>query len=157
MHARHVKFVLAGGLLTAGVLVLGVITLGDPTISMIHFTPDQLLRADPAEYQDRGIQVDGYVAEGTEHFDPSVPELRFQVRDLAETAFIDVVYRAGLKPDSFQEGQGVVVDGRYDPKTGTIEAARLVTKCPSKYEVSPDDMRAMATPTTSASAPGGPR
>ena len=162
MHSRHIKFVLAGVLLTTGVLVLGVITLGDPKVSMIHFTPDQLLRADAAEYEGRGIQVDGYVAEGTERFDPSVPELRFQVRDLAETAYIDVVYRAGLKPDSFIEGQGVVVDGRYDRATGTIEAARLVTKCPSKYEVSPDDMRAMAMPTTDATAssetiPGGSR
>ena len=58
---------------------------------------------------------------------------------------IDVVYRAGLKPDSFEEGQGVVVDGRYNASTGTIHASKLVTKCPSKYEVAPDGPEGLTT------------
>ena len=152
MHARHVKFIVAGALLTAGVLVLGIVTLGDPTISMVHFTPDELLRADPAELDGRGVQVDGYVAEGSERLDASVPELRFQVRDTNKQAYIDVVYSAGLKPDSFAEGQGVVVDGQYDSEARLIRASKLVTKCPSKYEVDPEGLEAVDTGPQSADA-----
>jgi cytochrome c-type biogenesis protein CcmE len=44
---------------------------------------------------------------------------------------VPVVYN-GLKPDMFQAGRDVLIDG--DLVNGTIEAAKLQTQCPSKYE-----------------------
>ena len=79
-----------------------------------------------------GVEVDGLVAGGTERYDMNAKELRFEVRDMEKTAFVKVVYREGLKPDTFAEGQGVVVSGRYDPELQIIEADKLMTKCPSK-------------------------
>jgi cytochrome c-type biogenesis protein CcmE len=142
MQRRRLKFVIVGLLLTSGAIAFAVATLYKPGVSLTHFTPDQIAKADPTDIAGRGVQVDGFVAEGTERFDPNVPELRFQVRDVNGTAFVDVVYRAGLKPDTFQEGQGVVVDGRYDPATRTIHASKLMTKCPSKYEASAASLKA---------------
>lgn len=131
---RRLKFILAGLLLTIGAVAFGVATFSKPGASLDHYTPDQLLSISPASRAHRGIQVDGYVAEGSEHFDPTIPELRFQIRDLHKKAFIPVVYREGLKPDTFKEGEGIVVEGQYDPVTQTIVANKLLTKCPSKYE-----------------------
>lgn len=131
---RRLKFVLAGVLLTVGAVAFGVATFSKPGASLDHYTPDQLLSVSPASLAQRGIQVDGYVAEGSERFDPTIPELRFQIRDSQRKAAIAVVYREGLKPDTFKEGEGVVVEGRYDPVTQTIVASKLMTKCPSKYE-----------------------
>jgi cytochrome c-type biogenesis protein CcmE len=44
---------------------------------------------------------------------------------------VPVVYR-GLKPDMFAAGRDVLIDGDY--LGGTIQAAKLQTQCPSKYE-----------------------
>ena len=132
MERKWIKFVLAGTLLTAAAVVLSVVAFKSPGASLIRFTPDKLL-ADQGGAS-AGVQVDGWVAEGTERYDIDLQELRFQVRDAKKTAFIDVVYREGLKPDSFKEGQGVVVSGHYNRASNTIEASKLMTKCPSKYE-----------------------
>ena len=141
MEMRSLKFVIAGVLLTLGVVVLGIATLRTPGASLIQFTPDEFAKANLSELEGRGIQIDGWVEEGSEQFDPSVPELRFRVRDEARTVSIPVIYRGGLKPDTFQEGQGVVVDGTYDAKTGTFFATKLMTKCPSKYEANLKQMQ----------------
>ncbi|MDA1191324.1 MAG: cytochrome c maturation protein CcmE [Candidatus Poribacteria bacterium] len=142
MQKKYGKFIAAGVLLTTAVVILGVVTLNDPTVSLIHYTPDQLLTTNTAEFHSKGVQVDGIVLEGSEQFDPTVPELRFKIRDMENTVSVAVVYREGLKPDSFKEGQGVVVDGQYDPHTKTITAVKLMTKCPSKYEANPDTVTA---------------
>ncbi len=34
----------------------------------------------------------------------------------------------------FKDGIEVVVEGRYDARRHHIEATRLLTKCPSKYQ-----------------------
>ncbi len=145
MESRVLKFVVAGVLLTAGVGALMFTTLKDPESSLTRFTPDQLLAASAADVAQRGVQVDGFVAEGTERYDMGAKELRFQVRDTAKTAFVNVVYREGLKPDTFAEGQGVVVSGKYLAASKTIEADKLMTKCPSKYEAEPPASGEMAS------------
>lgn len=143
MNRQAIKFLLAGAFLTLAVVALAVATLRDPSKSWLHFTPEEFARIAPEELGGRGVQIDGWVAEGSERFDPSIPELRFEVRDAQGTVRIPVVYRAGLKPDAFQEGQGVVVSGTYDPTTRTVVAVKLMTKCPSKYEaVVPTDSAA---------------
>ena len=151
MGTRNLKFVIAGVLLTLGVVVLGIATLRTPGTSLIHFTPDEFAKVNPSELAGRGIQIDGWVEEGSERFDPSGPELRFRVRDEAGTVSIPVIYRGGLKPDTFQEGQGVVIDGTYDVKTGTFYATKLMTKCPSKYEAAAEEM--MGAKTSKGSMP----
>ena len=150
MKRNPLKFVLAGLMLTIGAVAFGVATFTKQGASLDHYTPDQLIAESPATLTRRGLQVDGYVAEGTERFDPTVPELRFQVRDLEKKAFVRVVYREGLKPDTFKEGEGVVVEGRYDPVTQTIEASKLLTKCPSKYEAKPGEATKTASVTEGA-------
>jgi cytochrome c-type biogenesis protein CcmE len=60
-------------------------------------------------------------------------ELRFRLGDLQEqNKQIEVVYH-GTRPDNFQDGTQVVVQGRY--REGVFYAEKLTTKCPSKYEV----------------------
>ena len=60
-------------------------------------------------------------------------QLAFQVADREELSKVDVLY-TGIKPDSFKEGEGVVVEGTYDHQNRKINATKLMTKCPSKYE-----------------------
>lgn len=46
---------------------------------------------------------------------------------------INVVYE-GIIPDSFKEGVGVIVEGKYTKGINTFYAHSLLAKCPSKYE-----------------------
>jgi cytochrome c-type biogenesis protein CcmE len=47
-------------------------------------------------------------------------------------ARIPVRYK-GVKPDMFQAGAAVIVEGRIGPD-GVLQADNLMTRCPSKYE-----------------------
>jgi cytochrome c-type biogenesis protein CcmE len=86
------------------------------------------LRRPPAE---GGFRLDGRVAVGTVNYDQKVPRLSFQMTDGKEV--IGVVYD-GLMPDAFGEGREVVIEGNYNHPARTLNATKLVTKCPSKYE-----------------------
>ena len=56
--------------------------------------------------------------------------LHFDLRDVAGTATVPVVYR-GSVPDLFRTGRDVSVEGKL--QDGVFVADKLVTKCPSKY------------------------
>lgn len=60
--------------------------------------------------------------------------LEFNVGDPKEDndKMIKVTY-AGIKPDMFQEGRDVIIDGEYIGNN-SVKAASLLTQCPSKYE-----------------------
>ena len=78
-----------------------------------------------------GFRLDGRVAIGTVRYDQKAPQLLFQMTDGKE--MIGVVYD-GLMPDAFGEGREVVIEGTFDAQARTLNASKLVTKCPSKYE-----------------------
>jgi hypothetical protein len=58
--------------------------------------------------------------------------LRFSVSDPAGGGSVVPVEYRNLKPDMFQAGRDVLIDGDF--KGGRIVAAKLQTQCPSKYE-----------------------
>lgn len=62
-------------------------------------------------------------------------ELRFTVVDPGTkelgAGLLPVVYR-GVKPDMFASGRDVIMDGNFSE--GELEATKLLTQCPSKYE-----------------------
>jgi cytochrome c-type biogenesis protein CcmE len=58
--------------------------------------------------------------------------LRFGVSDPAGGSSVVPVEYRNLKPDMFQAGRDVLIDGDF--KGGKIVAAKLQTQCPSKYE-----------------------
>lgn len=59
--------------------------------------------------------------------------LSFNLRDQNDTSSegIPVTYK-GLKPDMFEIGRDVIIDGDYID--GVVIATNLLTQCPSKYE-----------------------
>lgn len=78
------------------------------------------------------IRVGGRVVDPIQYQTNPQMILTFSVKNPAggeET--VPVVYQ-GLKPDMFAAGRDVLIDGDY--LGGTIQAAKLQTQCPSKYE-----------------------
>lgn len=105
-------------------------TLGD---SMQYYKfVDEVLAA-PADWQDKTLQVHGYV----------VPKSIGRKRDSLEYQF-DIqrngkvlrAYYTGIVPDTFKDESEVVLTGRL-AENGTFHATEMSAKCPSKYEEAP--------------------
>ena len=56
--------------------------------------------------------------------------MTFVVTDNART--LPVTY-TGILPDLFREGQGVIAEGRIDPKSGVFTAETILAKHDEKY------------------------
>lgn len=78
-----------------------------------------------------GFRLDGTVVPGSIQYDQREQRLNFQMTDGKEQVAVQYL---GLKPDAFADGREVVVEGTYQASSHVLEASKLVTKCPSKYE-----------------------
>lgn len=90
------------------------------------------LLAKEGQMGDNFLLTEGTLKGDSVRWDGQKIELRFRLADLQEKEKeIEVVYN-GTKPDNFQDGTQVVVQGRY--RGGIFYADKVTTKCPSKYE-----------------------
>jgi cytochrome c-type biogenesis protein CcmE len=80
----------------------------------------------------QAIRIDGYAGEGTVVWDAPAVTLRFDLMDQERTNRLPVVFH-DAPPEGFTEGGGLMVEGTLD-SSGTFQASRLLTRCPSKYE-----------------------
>ena len=86
-----------------------------------------------AEFGERVVRVNGSVQPGTIKWESSNVLLKFTLAGSAGS--IPVTFR-GIRPDNFEDGRTVVVEGRRD-KSGVFVARKLIIQCPSKYEAAP--------------------
>jgi len=122
---------LIGGIIIAAILI-GVAYQSFETTVFFH-TPAELL-ADPGDFQGRTLRIGALVERGSTHWDAQRVELRFRVTE-DNSNFIPVVF-AGVKPDMYREGQGVVVEGRLDSE-GVFRANSVLVKHSEDYAVDP--------------------
>jgi cytochrome c-type biogenesis protein CcmE len=130
MSRKRSKVIIASLILASAMAFL--VIAGVKNTSMRHFTPDGLI-ADAAAVNNKGVQVDGLILEGSSKWDAAKFELTFAIRDREAKAKVDVIY-ANLKPDNFKDGGPVSVEGKYNAEQNRIVATKLQTKCASKYE-----------------------
>jgi cytochrome c-type biogenesis protein CcmE len=83
-----------------------------------------------ASLQGEAIRVAGKVTDDPVHWDVRTLSLAFMIGE-GQTR-IPVQYK-GVKPDMFQPGAEVIVEGQLG-RDGVLVAANLMTSCPSKYE-----------------------
>ena len=75
------------------------------------------------------IRVNGQVTPGSVQQEAAGSTLQFTIADEEES--LPVVYQ-GAVPDTFKEGNAVVVEGHLN-SSGVFQAHTLMPKCPSKY------------------------
>jgi cytochrome c-type biogenesis protein CcmE len=117
------------------VLLLGLVGLGTATALTLTALSDHIVFFySPSDLQqipvrrDRALRIGGLVEKGTVMRAAGSSEIRFRVTDLANS--VEVVY-AGIVPDLFREGQGVVAQGRFD---GTVfRAHELLARHDENY------------------------
>ena len=77
----------------------------------------------------RPFRIGGLVQEGSVQRDPQSLAVRFVLTDTLHT--VEVAY-AGVLPDLFREGQGIVANGRLLPD-GRFEASQVLAKHDENY------------------------
>ena len=96
--------------------------------NMLYFyTPTQIAAGEAPE--GRRLRVGGLVEQGSVRRTPGSLEVRFDVTDLERT--ITVAY-AGVLPDLFREGQGVVAHGSV-AADGLFEADEVLARHDENY------------------------
>jgi cytochrome c-type biogenesis protein CcmE len=97
---------------------------------------------------DTPIRVGGMVVEGSVERASDSLEVRFSVTDYRAT--VDIVY-AGILPDLFAEGEGVVASGRLG-RDGVLRADEVLAKHDENY-MPPEVAEALKNSTAAAERP----
>lgn len=119
---------LAVGLAAAGVIIAAILTLRAFEENMMFFIDISEVVAGNAP-EDRNFRVGGLVVDGSVEREPGELEVKFTLTDTKNT--LDVHY-AGILPDLFREGQGIVAHGRLDER-GAFVADTVLAKHDEKY------------------------
>ena len=125
---RQYQFLIGGAIIAA---ILGGIVYQSFETTVFFYTPAEIL-ANPTDFVDKTVRIGALVERNSTRFDAEKVLLHFRVTEDSQS-FIPVTY-AGVKPDLFREGQGVVVEGQMDDK-GTLLATNLLVKHSEEYSV----------------------
>ena len=125
----RIKFLIGGVIIFAVIAFLAVIGLQESTV--FFYTPKEILAA-PASFESKTIRIGALVQRNSVKWDAQKILLTFDITDDMQH-FIPVVY-SGIKPDMFQEGQGVVVEGQINHQV--FHAKQLLVKHSEDYKVS---------------------
>tara|TARA_B100000929_G_scaffold68075_1_gene51914 strand:+ start:131 stop:568 length:438 start_codon:yes stop_codon:yes gene_type:complete len=122
------KFVIGGAVILAVIVALSLQELQKMTV--FFYTPAEVL-ASPAEFEDKTIRIGALVQQGSVDWNAQAIQLSFKITEDGEKSI--PVYYAGVKPDLFREGQGVVVEGKMNGPR--FEASKLLVKHSEEYTV----------------------
>ncbi|HEY3969901.1 MAG TPA: cytochrome c maturation protein CcmE [Solirubrobacteraceae bacterium] len=125
---RKVRLVIAlsAAVILASALIYTSFSAASPTV-----TPSQLVHQAVAG---RSYQLTGTVKSGSVRHEGDT--LYFSVQDRAGETSVPLSY-TGTVPDPFREGREVIVAVEKQGERYVGERNSLITKCPSKYKVTP--------------------
>lgn len=127
MTKRGLRLVVVVGLLLAAVTLLVAFSMKE---TMVYYVTVSELKEGDATLYSRGLRVSGIVVEGSLVQSDTGLEATFRLSDGEDV--VPVSY-GGILPDTFKEGEEVLVEGRYR-RDGVFVASQVFTKCASKYE-----------------------
>jgi len=133
------------GLIGVAGVVTYLIWTGITQTSQYYLTPTELnakISADPT-FKKAGVKVGARIVPNT--YQKLGDVHHFTVEDPTDTKItMQVDYRGDL-PDTFNDDEDKIVDavleGRFD-EAGVFEATTVLTKCGSRYEASPEQLKA---------------
>lgn len=119
---------LAVGLAVAGIGIATLLTLQAFKENMMFFV--EISEVAKGNYpEDRNFRVGGLVVEGSVQRSPGELDVAFDLTDLSSE--LTVTY-AGILPDLFREGQGIVAHGRLN-EGGVFVADEVLAKHDEEY------------------------
>jgi cytochrome c-type biogenesis protein CcmE len=151
MTPRRKRLLLVIGILAGVGASVTLAVMASRENIMFYFDPTQIAAGKaPA---DKRFRVGGMVVKGSVQREPGNIEVRFVLSDFAHE--VPVKY-AGVLPDLFREGQGIIAHGQLD-KSGTFVADEVLAKHDEKYmppevAASLKNKQAAATPVAAPTA-----
>ena len=128
---KNKRFVIGGIVILLAIGFLGFV--GFQASATYYYTVSEFTSPETKSY-DENIRISGDVqAESIEK--PSALTLEFTVTEGGES--LPVHYK-GVVPDTFEEGNGVVIEGYLDGD-GVFQAHTVLVKCPTKYVPETDE------------------
>ncbi len=131
------KFLIGGSIIFLAIIALSLQTLEEKTV--FFYTPAELIEKGTT-LKSQTIRVGALVEQGSIQWEPRTLNLSFQITDqmpvpsqVVSTSLLIPVKYQGAKPDMFKEGQGVVVEGKWDGET--FHASQLLVKHSEEYTI----------------------
>lgn len=129
----------AGGklkFLIGGLLILGAIayvTVSSFQSNAIYYLTLKELNLQRTTLVGQPVRVNAPLDKGSIQFDDKSLTLKFNLKE--DNYVLPVVYK-GVVPDTMDQGESVVAEGRLG-EDGIFQANQILVKCPSKYESQP--------------------
>jgi cytochrome c-type biogenesis protein CcmE len=127
MSKQHVKLAIGAAVVVAAVAYL---MFSGATGNTAYFLTVPELQQKFTTLQGEPLRVAGKVTADPIHWDVQNLSLAFTIGE-GQTR-IPVRY-TGIKPDMFQAGADVIIEGKIG-HDGVLQASNLMTSCPSKYQ-----------------------
>lgn len=127
MSKQHIKLSIGATVVVAAVAYL---MFSGATTNTAYFVTVPELQQRLTALRGEAIRVAGKVTADPIHWDVQRLSLAFTIGEGA--ARVPVQY-TGVKPDMFQTGADVIVEGKVG-QDGVLQASNLMTSCPSKYQ-----------------------
>lgn len=127
MSKQHIKLSVGAAVIVAAVAYL---MFSGATGNTAYFLTVPELQHKLTTLYGAPLRVAGKVTADPIAWDVQSLSLAFTMGE--ESARIPVRYK-GIKPDMFQAGADVIVEGKIGPD-GVLQASNLMTSCPSKYQ-----------------------
>jgi len=121
------KFVI-GALLILG--AIAYVTISSFQTNAIYYLNLQELNAQRGSLINQPVRINAPLDKSSAQFDDKTLTLKFNLKE--GNLVLPVVYK-GVKPDTFEQGESVVAEGKLG-QDGTFYASTILVKCPSKYE-----------------------
>jgi len=118
-------FVFAAVIVIIGYLIMS--GFNDTTVA--YYQKVDELKTLGVSAEGKSFRVSGKVIDGSVVRAADGLSMTFTIDELGNT--MPVIYH-GIIPDTFKEGAGVLLEGKY--ANGRFEATNIMTKCASKYE-----------------------
>ncbi len=127
MSKHHIKLAIGAAVIVAAI---GYLMFAGATGNTAYFLTVPELQHKGEAVRGTALRVAGKVTADPIHWDVQKLSLAFTMGE--GTATVPVRY-TGVKPDMFQAGAEVIVEGQIGAD-GVLVATNLMTSCPSKYE-----------------------
>lgn len=121
------KFMI-GALLILG--AIAYVTISSFQTNAIYYLTLKELDAQRGSLINQPIRINAPVDKSSAQFDDKTLTLKFNLKE--DNLVLPVVYK-GIKPDTFEQSESVVAEGKLG-QDGTFYASAILVKCPSKYE-----------------------
>ncbi len=105
-------------------------------MTVFFYTPTEILE-NPSKFEQKTIRIGALVQQGSVDWNAHDIKLSFNISEDGKNSI--PVYYAGVKPDLFREGQGVVVEGIMNGPR--FEASQLLVKHSEEYTVDTENKK----------------